>query len=373
MLYHLQSLFKTMCVLVLVAACSLPRGAPLQSEISSNSKNKNPDVAVYSITKSFLPTVANWPKTGETISGRWLKHAHIRNAPIIAVGDVVQMVIWDSEENSLLTAPEQKAINITNVKVSSSGTIFVPYLEKIKIAGLTDEAARQKIQSELKSIIPSAQVQLTTIPGTNRSVSLISGVVAPGAYPIIDPHDTILRLISRGGGVSPALLNPQVKFIRAGRTYKSSVARLFENPTLDSIVKGGDKIIIQNDQRYFRSLGAASKEQIIDFPEDNITALDAMSLIGGLTDSRANPQGILVLREYPANAVRTDGSGPSKRRTIFVIDLTSSDGIFSAGRFEINSKDTVLVTESSLTTINTIFGVIGSVVGISNGISNFAN
>ena len=110
----------------------------------------------------------------------------------------------------------------------------------------------KKIQSGLESIIPSAQVQLTTVPGTNRSVSLISGVIKPGPYPIIDPHDTVLRLISRGGGVSPALINPQVKLIRAGRTYTSSVTRLFDNPSLDTIVKGGDKIIIGKDQRYFR-------------------------------------------------------------------------------------------------------------------------
>lgn len=62
--------------------------------------------------------------------------------------------------------------------------------------------------------------------------------------------------------------------------------------------------------------------------------------------------------------VRPDNSGPSNARSIFVIDLTSSDGLFSASKFAINSNDTILITESPLTAVNTVFGIIGSVFGI---------
>ncbi len=45
-------------VLFLVTACSLPRGEALQSEILSNANDENPDMAVYSVTKDLLPTLA---------------------------------------------------------------------------------------------------------------------------------------------------------------------------------------------------------------------------------------------------------------------------------------------------------------------------
>jgi polysaccharide export outer membrane protein len=284
----------------------------------------------------------------------------------VAVGDTVKLAIWDNEQNSLLTAPEQKVIQIDNVKVSPQGTIFVPYLGQIKIAGLGFEAARMKIQTKLESISPSAQLQLTGTPGSKRSVSLISGAASPGAYPVSDPHFSILNLISVAGGAKPGLRNPQVKLIRKGRTYSASLARIISKPSMDTILKGGDKVVIENDPRYFRSLGAAAKEQIIDFETDNISALDAMSLIGGISDTRANPQGILILRQYPQNAVRKGNTGPTNARAVFVIDLTSSDGLFSAGRFAVNSEDTVLVTEAPLTAVNTVFGVIGSIFGIAS-------
>ncbi len=300
-------------------------------------------------------------KTG---TAGWISHKHIGSTSIIAAGDKANLIIWDNDENSLLTAPGQKVINIENLTVSSKGTIFIPYLDQLKISGLSDETARAKIQTQLAMIIPSAQVQLTTAAGIKRSISLVGGVSNPGTYPIIDPHFTVLNLISQGGGVSAALRNPHITLIRAGRTYRSSLDRIVKNPSLDSILKGGDKVIVQNDVRYFRSLGAASNEQLIHFERDHLSALDAMSLIGGLSDNRANPKGILILRECSHKAIRDDDSGPGHVRTIFVIDLTSSDGLFSAGRFEINSEDTVLVTESPLTAANTVFGLIGSIFGI---------
>lgn len=364
MLRQLLSLFSAFTILFLVAACTLPRGAALQSEILSKSNKENPELAVYAVTKSFLPIVASWPKTGARGSGRWLGHKHVSDTATIAPGDLINLTIWDSEDNSLLTSPDQKVIQIENVTVSPKGTIFVPYVEQIQISGLSDEAARSKIQGQMEAIIPSAQVQLSTQAGTKRSVSLVAGVANPGSYPIVDPHFTVLNLISQGGGASPSLRNPHVRLIRAGRTYKSSLDRIYKNPSLDSVLKGGDKVIVENDERYFRSLGAASKEQLVFFEDDTISALDAMALVGGVSDSRANPKGILVMREYSTNDVRSNGSGPSNTRSVFVIDLTSSDGLFSAGRFAINSHDTVLVTESPLTTVNTIFGLLGSIFGI---------
>ena len=86
-------------------------------------------------------------------------------------------------------------------------------------------------------------------------------------------------------------------------------------------------------------------------------------MIGGLNDNRADAKGILVLRDYPAKSVRSDGSGPPKQRMIFAIDLTSADGLFSAGEFSIQAKDVVLVAESPITSTQTIFGIVGSAVG----------
>lgn len=362
-----------LCV-VAVAGCSiLPRGAGVQKEILKVDNSELTEFAVYPVSRSFLPIVKNWPATGREHSAGWLPHSHKAASVPIKAGDRLDLVIWDSEANSLLTTPEQKAVEMKNVEVSPAGTIFLPYLNNIQVAGTGTESARRKIQRLMENIIPSAQVQLSRAQGHQNKADLVSGVAQPGSYPITDAHFTILNLISQGGGVSPDLRNPRVRLNRNGKSYVRSIADIYENPSFDTIIRGGDKVVVEKDQRYFLSLGAAGQESLIYFEQERVSALDAMALAGGVSDSRGNPEGILILRQYDTRAVRDGIKGPGHQRSIFTLDLTTADGLFSAGQFQINPNDTVLVTESPLNSAQTIFGLIGSIFGIANTASNASN
>ena len=93
----------------------------------------------------------------------------------------------------------------------------------------------------------------------------------------------------------------------------------------------------------------------------------------GFEEVRADPQGILVLREYSARQLRSDDGGPTLPQVIFAIDLTTADGLFAARKFEINPGDTVLATESPVTAARTILGLFGSVLGLSLQVNNATN
>lgn len=355
----------------LLSACSLPRGAARESEIVASTQD---DVlsgyAIYEVTRPFLPQVAEWPVTGKRPVGGWIPRHRGPSGQVIAAGDQVNLVVWDSDENSLLTAPEQKVVQMNGMTVSPNGALFVPYIDEVYVAGMTPSAARARIQSQLEAIIPSAQVQLALASGPRSSVALVGGVGRPGSYPLIDRDMTVLSLISQGGGVIPSLRNPLIRLIRGGELYVTSISRLYDNPGLDTTLRAGDKIIVEEDPRYFLTLGAGGTEQLISFPKDDVSALDAMALIGGVSDSRADPKGILILREYPASAIRAGVRGPRERRVIFTIDLTTADGLFSAGNFAINPGDLVYVSESPLTTVDTISRIVGNFLSLGSRASN---
>ena len=230
-------------------------------------------------------------------------------------------------------------------------------------------AARARIQRKYVEAIPSAQVQLNVTQGTRGMVSMVSGVARPGPITLDDPSFTILHAIAASGGPDKGLKNPGVKLIRGNNTYQRPLAEVMSNASYDTYLQPGDKLAVENDSRYFRSLGAASKEALIPFSKSEISALDAMSLIGGLSDTRANPKGILILREYTEAAMRQDGQGPDNARSVFVIDLTTADGLFSAGEFQIRSKDTVLVTESSIAASNAVIRLVRQLTGITLDVS----
>ncbi|QBY01990.1 polysaccharide export protein [Rhodophyticola sp. CCM32] len=361
-----------LAVFMALTACSLPRSAPLEREILREADDVAAGFAIYPVTRDFLPVLAEWPLTGE--SGlRWITASSGSRGQVISPGDMLNLVIWDSAENSLLTSAEQRVVPFENMRVAPNGTIFVPYVGAADVAGLSPEAARAYLQEELEVIVPSAQVQLTLTEGRGNSVYLVGGVTAPGSFPMPDRSFTVLNLIAEGGGVRADLENPQIRLMRGGHLYGTSINRLYSEPRLDTRLQGGDQVIVEEDRRYFLSLGATGRQAQHPFPQDIVTALDAMAIIGGVSPQRADPQGVLILREYPTTALSDGDHGPGEQRVVFALDLTSADGVFSAGNFRIASGDLVLATESPVTSAQTVFALLGSLVGLGSQINNISD
>ncbi len=358
----------------LLSGCSLPRGAANGKAIlSSAAKDEASDYAVYAVSREFMSRVSDWPMTGSGPRGSWVSGGGGRSAGTIRAGDKLDLVVWDNAETSLLTAPGARQVPLTQISVASDGKIFVPYLDRVQVAGKTAEAARTEIQERLITIAPSAQVQLSMSPGRSNSVDLVGGVGKPGIYPLSDGSLSVLSLIALGGGASASLSHALVRLTRGSSTYVTSLERLYEDPDLDTVVQGGDQVIVLEDSRKFLALGAAGREQIVKFPSDRLTALEAIASIGGVNDTRGDPKAILILREYPARAVSDGIRGPEAQRAIFVIDMTTADGLFSAARFRVNPDDVIYVSESPLTAFNTISGLIGSVFGLARQVDSVAS
>jgi polysaccharide export outer membrane protein len=364
---HLIGLTAALSLCVAAAGCNPPKGAPQASQILKGAGEETADFAVVPITRASLGEIADWPGSDSDVSGvsGWISRSRGPASNLIAPGDRLDLTVWESGDSSLLSVPGQKIVTLPGVTVSPDGTIFLPYADQVYVANMTTDDARIAVQAKLDPIVPSAQVMIAHTPGRKSTVDLVSGVAAPGTYPLPDRDFTVLGLLALGGGIPPSLENPQVRLQRDGKLYGISAERLLKDPRLDTTLRGGDKVYVETDQRYFLALGAAGREAPVTFPHDRVTALEALSLSGGLVDTRADAKGILILRDYPAKAVRSDGTGPSKDRVVFVIDLTSADGLFSAGEFHIHHKDVVVVTESPVTATASVLGVLGAAIGVS--------
>lgn len=306
-----QRAILALCALLFATACSLPRGAALQSEVVSESQSEAPTFQVVSVTRENMPNIASWPATGWHGHYHWLGASNAPTNSIIQTGDRVDLTIWDSQENSLLTTPNQKAAVMQGLEVGSDGAIFVPYVDNVYIRGMTASSARARIQQELEMIAPSAQVQLSVQQGTGNSVDLVDGVRSPGSYPMPARNYSVLSLLAAGGGITPTLRNPRVKLIRGGSTYQVSAEELYSTGKRNTTLRPGDKVIVEEDQRAFTALGASGLESLVYFPKEQLTAIEALSLMGGLAESRADPKGVLVLREYPAKALHAGHGGPN--------------------------------------------------------------
>ncbi|ETA52822.2 polysaccharide biosynthesis/export family protein [Ponticoccus alexandrii] len=358
---------------VLLTACSLPRGAALQSEVVNEKNSEIPTFQVVPVTRANIPGIESWPASGWDGQYHWPGTSEGSSSSVIRTGDRLDVTIWDSSENSLITNPGQRYTEIKGVEVDGNGSIFLPYANKVGVRGLTPAGARAKIQSRLEAIVPAAQVQVSLQQGRDHTVDVVGGVTKPGAYPMPSRNYKILNVLADAGGIPQGLRNPQVRLIRGSSTYEISSDALFRDGSRNALLHPRDTVVIEEDNRSFTALGASGVEDLVYFPKDRVTALEAVSLMGGINDSRADPEGVLVLREYAAQYIRADGRGPGMQQVVFTFDLTSADGLFAARQFHIQPGDTVLATESPVTSARTILGLVGSVFGVSSQAAAVSN
>jgi polysaccharide export outer membrane protein len=227
MIRTLQFLVAALLCLGVAACGRLPAGAPASNELLKEvQEDENGEFALYLVSRAFLPTVQHWPETGQRERLSWIGRSQGPKTQIIQPGDALTLQVWDSSENSLLTAREQRVVPLERVRVAANGTIFVPYVGDVRVSGLTPAVAREKLQSDLEVIVPSVQVQLSMEEGRANSVELVGGVAQPGTYPMPDRNYSVRSLLSAGGGVSPALKNPQIRLVRGSAIYGTSVDKL---------------------------------------------------------------------------------------------------------------------------------------------------
>lgn len=369
---NLRFILVAVCVMAL-SGCALPRGAAVQSEVLKEQKSENPSFQLVEVTRELTPLLAKWPQSGTHGHYHWFGADHGPDSSTIQTGDTVNIVVWDSEENSLLTGPDGTAAEIPPQTVSATGRVFLPYVGEVSVRGLTPSSARVRLQSQFEQIQPSAQVQLSVVPGRNNSVDMVGGVGAPGRLPLESRNTRLLSVIAQAGGVNSSLRNPLVRLQRGGRTYETRVSSVLENANRNIRVVGGDQIVVVEDERSFTSLGATGSQKIIYFEKERMTVMEALSSTSGLNAGTANPKGVLILRDYQPRDLKPGLAGPNKQQVVFSFDLTSADGLFAARQFYMQPDDTLYATESPINSARTIIGLFGTIIGVTGSVNNVTN
>lgn len=357
----------------IMTGCAVPRGAPSRSEVLSGAHSEGVDddqsFALELVRRDRLALYKEWSQFGRHGNTDWLPGNVTPIEQRLAPGDRLIVRIWDANASSLIASPGAQFSDIQNVAVGSSGHVNLPYIEQVEVAGLSYDAARLRLQERLAAIAPAAQVQIAVEQGRRNSVDVLGGVAKPGSYPLTERNLPLSNIISMSGGVLVGLENPQVQITRGRRVYRRSMQDIMSDPSKDPALQGGDRILIEADQRTFTALGAAGREEVISFDSDKVSALRAVSMMGGLADNRADPRGILVLRRYPNSAVGHP-NGPPNTHVVFSFDMTRADGLFEADEFALQNGDIVMATQSPGTTTQRVIALFGSVIGVGRSVGN---
>jgi polysaccharide export outer membrane protein len=347
----------------LLASCGLPGVGPTKNQIFAGSVQREGDAFVVAVNDRVTRATAVVPALGFSDT---LRHAGVQSADTIRPGDTLGLTIWENVDDGLLAGETSNATILENVQVDGSGFIFVPYAGRIKAAGNSPEAIRRIITQKLEDQTPDPQVEVRRTAGDGATVSILGSAGAQGVYPIARPTRTLGSMLASAGGVGMSPEIAQITLTRGNQSETIWFEDLYDNPGLDIALRDGDRILVEADQRSFTALGAAGSQTRLTFDTRTLSLVEALAQLGGLSATTADPTGVFVFRNEPAeiaNAVLGRSDLVGAQRLIYVLDLTEPNGLFVARDFLIRDRDTIYVTEAPIVqwnrTIASITGTLG--------------
>ena len=354
-------------VCTLIASCGLPRVGPNKREIYAGSVQRQGDAFVVAVNDRVTRATAVTPALGFSDA---FVNAGILGSDTIRPGDVLGLTVWENVDDGLLAGNGANSTVLEEVQVDGAGFIFVPYAGRIRAAGNSPEAIRRIITAKLEEQTPDPQVQVRRLAGDGSTVSLIGSVGAQGVYAIERPTRTLATMLAQAGGVTIEPEIAQVTVIRGQMRSRIWFQDLYDHPELDIALRGGDRILVEEDTRAFTVLGATGGQARVPFQSQNLSALEAIAQVGGLAATTADPTGVFVLRNEPAdisNAVLGRDDLIGAQRMVYVLDLTQPNGMFQARDFVIRDDDTIYVTEAPYTQFSRIITALTTpVTGVNN-------
>ena len=356
------------------AACGLPRSGPNKAEIFKGSVLKEGDAFIVSVNPRVTRATSVIPSFG--FSNAFL-NAGVVGSDTINPGDTLGLVVFENvRDDPLLGNTGQRVSALSEVQVDGQGYIFVPYAGRIKAAGQTPEGLRQAITRKLDAQTPDPQVTVQRLAGDGSTVSVAGSVGANGVFAIERPTRLLSAMIARAGGVS---IPPETAIIRVTRGKHSGkvwLQDLYANPSLDIALRPGDKIVVEQDTRAFVALGATGAQNRVPFETQTLSAIEAIAIVGGLNTNLADPTGVFVFRNEPAeiaNAVLGRSDLQGAQRMVYVLDLTQPTGMFEARDFIVRDGDTVYVTEAPYVQWQKTLGAITGTAGAADSLSTIGS
>jgi len=260
----------------------------------------------------------------------------------VSYGDVLSITVWDHPELTIPAGSNRSPSEAGNW-VHSDGTIFYPYVGRVKVAGLNVTEIRDILQERLAEYIQSPQVDVTVASFKSKRVYVTGEVKSPGVQPITNVPLTLLEAVSKAGGLTESADWTRVTLTREGKTTTYSLRDVYEKGNIGEniVLRPSDIVhVARNDASKIFVLGEVSKPTAINFGRSQLSLADALAEAGGFKQTTADASGIFVIRKAP--------QGTGKIAQVFQLDAKNATALVLADQFELQPRDIVYVTAAPI-------------------------
>jgi polysaccharide export outer membrane protein len=163
---------------------------------------------------------------------------------------------------------------------------------------------------------------------------------------------------------------------RRGRVEQALLTSIIANPSYNINLLPGDVVYASREQRFFMVFGATpspggvvgSQNRRFTFEVENLTLAEAVARAGGLDDVRADPRSVFLFRNEPKRLLQEMGVDVSRFQeamvpTVYILDLSDTQGFFVANSFYMRHKDVIFASDSPSRDLIKFLDIVRSISG----------